>query len=392
MHIAKVCPVSDKIHEAKPGSGISVLAGTMNPPDYTTADFDRNPLMFYYEVTRACDLVCQHCRASAQPCAQPDQLTTDQSKALIDQAAGFDRKPIIVMTGGDPLKRPDIFQLIRHATGQGFEVALTPSATPLATPNALRRARDAGVKRLGISLDGPDAETHDAFRGWRGSFKRTLEMLDDARDIGLSVQINTSITRRNFPKLDAMAELLARREIVMWSVFFLVPVGRGTALERISPEEYEIAFAKLWHHARSQPYAVKTTEAPHYRRYVLQQSGDPLAGPAGRPSSRRDVGHRAPLGVRDGKGILFVGYNGEILPAGFLPVHCGRFPKDSVVEAYLHHPSFRALRNPDEFSGKCGYCEFRQICGGSRSRAFAVTGDMLASEPDCVYQPTRAAA
>jgi AdoMet-dependent heme synthase len=359
----------------------------MTPTPYTTADFDRSPLMFYYEVTQACDLVCRHCRASAQKAAHPDQLSTEQSKALIDQIAGFERKPIIVMTGGDPLKRPDIFELISYAKGNGFDVALTPSATPLATRDALRKAKRAGVRRLGISLDGPDAETHDAFRGWSGSFERTLHMLEDARNIGLSVQINTSITARNFHTLDALAELLARQDIAMWSVFFLVPVGRGQELERITPAEYEIAFEKLWHYAQTMPYAVKTTEAPHYRRYVLQQSGDPLAGPGGRTDKDRDAGHRAPLGVRDGKGIMFVGYNGEIYPAGFLPVSCGRFPNDSVTDVYRIHPTFRALRDPDQFNGKCSYCEFRHLCGGSRSRAYAVTGDMLAAEPDCTYQP-----
>ena len=360
-----------------------------NPLNYSNADFDRAPLMFYYEVTQACDLVCKHCRASAQETPRPDELSTEQSKELIDQAAEFPRKPIIVMTGGDPLKRPDIFELIKYATGQGFEVALTPSATPLATRDALAKARDAGVNRLGISLDGPNAKTHDAFRGWSGSFDRTLEMLNDADSLGLSVQINTSITRRNFGAIDEMADLLAKRKIVMWSVFFLVPVGRGQDLERITAEDCEVAFEKLWHHAQTQPYAVKTTEAPHYRRYVLQQSGNPLAGPTGHPGASHDVGHRAPLGVRDGKGIMFVSYNGDIYPAGFLPVLCGTFPEDSVVDIYQDQTAFRELRDPDLFSGKCGFCEFRQICGGSRSRAFAVTGDMLASEPDCAYDPER---
>jgi len=358
-----------------------------NPFAYTNADFDRAPLMFYYEVTQACDLVCKHCRASAQEEPHPDELSTEQSKSLIDQVAEFPRKPIIVMTGGDPLKRRDIFDLIRHAREKGLEVALTPSATPLATRDALQQAKDAGIRRLGISLDGPDAETHDAFRGWSGSFERTLQMLDDADPLGLSVQINTSITRSNVDKVDAMAELLAKRTIAMWSVFFLVPVGRGTALQRISGQECEALFAKLWQHAQTQPYAVKTTEAPHYRRYVLQQEGDPLAGPAGHPGSSRDAGHRAPLGVRDGKGIMFVSYNGEIYPAGFLPVLCGRFPEDSVIDVYQKNPSFVSLRDPDQFKGKCGYCEYRQTCGGSRSRAYAITGDMLESEPDCVYLP-----
>jgi len=375
---------------------------------YTSADFAISPLMFYYEVTRACDLVCKHCRASAQACSHPEELTTDQAKALIDQIVTFPHKPNLVLTGGDPLKRSDIFDLIRHAVGAGLQVALTPSATPLATREALQEAKEAGIRRLGISLDGADAKTHDAFRGWEGSFDRTMRMMIDARQLGLSVQINTTITRRNFEQIDHLATLLSTQGIAMWSVFFLIPVGRGIDEERISPEQYEEAFERLWIQAGRQPYGIKTTEAPHYRRFVLQRQGDPLAGPTvGRSSNlprdgggdrqlgnlprtqlpSRDRGHRAPLGVRDGNGIMFVGHTGEIFPAGFLPIECGRFPQASVVDAYQNHPTFLALRDPGQFGGDCGVCEYRYICGGSRSRAYAVTGDPLAGEPDCVYQP-----
>jgi len=354
---------------------------------YEQADFGRNPLMFYYEVTLACDLVCKHCRASAQEEADPEQLNTEQSKALIDQVATFPRRPMMVLTGGDPLKRADLFELIRHAIGQGLQLALTPSATPLATSEAFEKVRQAGVRRLGISLDGADAQTHDAFRGFEGSFERTMEMLEDARQLQMAVQVNTSITRRNVHQVDAIAELLADKGIAMWAVFFLVPVGRGVEEQRIEPEQYETVFERLWHHARVQPYSVKTTEAPHYRRFVLQQGGDPLAGPQGQDESAARRGHRAPLGVGDGKGIMFVSHNGEIYPAGFLPLLCGRFPKDSVVEVYQNHPTFRALRNPDGFKGRCGICEYRHVCGGSRARAYAVTGDPLQTEPDCVYLP-----
>jgi radical SAM protein len=358
----------------------------MNANEYQYADFAHSPLMFYYEITQACDLVCKHCRASAQPGAHPSELTTSQSKALIDQLSTFRRPPILVMTGGDPLKRPDLFELIRYATSTGLQVALTPSATALATSSALRSAREAGVSRLGISLDGPDAAIHDAFRGWAGSFDRTLQMLDDALELRLGVQVNTSITRRNFEQIDDMADLLATRGISMWSVFFLIPVGRGVEEERITPAEYEIAFERLWHHAQRQPYSVKTTEAPHYRRYVLQQHSNPLSMPNGRTDGAG--GHRAPLGVGDGKGIMFVSHSGEIYPAGFLPLCCGRFPQDSVVDVYQNHPLFRSLRDPDRFKGKCGICEFRYVCGGSRSRAYAVTGDPLETEPDCLYTPS----
>ncbi len=247
--------------------------------------------------------------------------------------------------------------------------------------------REAGVRRLGVSLDGADAPTHDALRGWEGSFARTMQMLRNARELNMAVQINTTITRSNVHQVDAIAELLAGQGIAMWSVFFLVPVGRGVEQQRISAQEYEQVFARLWDHAQHQPYAVKTTEAPHYRRFVLQRGGDPLAEPKGSPDSAARRGHRAPLGVGDGKGIMFVGHTGEIYPAGFLPLCCGRFPKDSVVEVYQHHSTFLALRDPDRFKGCCGICEYRHVCGGSRARAYAVTGDFLAAEPDCVYVP-----
>lgn len=379
-----------------PGLGAGNEAVAMQQGEYTQEDFAHSPLMFYYELTQACDLVCKHCRASAQENPHPLELHTDQSKRLIEQVATFPRRPMLVLTGGDPLKRADLFELVRHAAGLGLYVALTPSATPLATPEAFREAKASGVRALGISLDGADASTHDAFRGWEGSFARTLAMLACARQLDLPVQVNTTITRRNFHQIDQMAEFLSGQGIAMWSVFFLVPVGRGVQEERISPEQYEIAFERLWHHACRQPYAVKTTEAPHYRRWVLQHGGDPLApkptggqvpGPITHALSGARRLHRAPLGVGDGKGVMFVSHIGEIYPAGFLPLACGRFPEVSVVDTYQNHPTFRALRDPDRFRGTCGVCEYRYVCGGSRARAYAVWGDPLGPEPDCVFVP-----
>jgi len=381
---------------------------------YTTADFDHSPLMFYYETTTACDLVCKHCRASAQEAADPAQLNTEQSKRLLSQIAQFPKRPMVVLTGGDPLKRPDLMELIAHGRSAGLEMALTPSATPLATREAFQRVCAAGIRRLGISLDGPNAAAHDAFRGWEGSFERTKEMLLTARELGMAVQINTTVCRRNVDLLDEMSEFLVPFDIAMWALFFLIPVGRGHDEERIKAEEYELVFEKLYRWSQTMPYAVKTTEAPHYRRYVMQRGGDPLAGPrqkssieqgAGRsevrgqrsdlrpPTSDLDGshrrGHRAPLGVSDGKGIMFVSHIGEIFPAGFLPICCGRFPNDNVVEVYQKHPVFLDLRTPSRFKGKCGVCEYNTICGGSRSRAYGVTGDALESEPDCLYVPEK---
>ncbi len=347
-------------------------------------DFAHSPFVVFYELTQACDLVCEHCRACAQPLRDPDELSEAQSRGLIDELARFPRPPLLVFTGGDPLKRPDVYDLVEHGVARGLEVAMTPSATPLVTAEALERLHDAGLHRLAVSLDGVDAATHDAFRGVAGSFARTREIMADARRLGLPLQANTTVTATNVHQIDALAELLAGEAIVLWSVFFLVPVGRGEPLARIAPPEHEEAFARLWFHAQRQPYGIKTTEAPHYRRFVLRARGNPQAAPAAVAPGQRQ---RAPLGINDGKGILFISHRGAIYPSGFLPVVCGRFPRDSVVETYQQSPFFRMLRDGNRLRGKCGRCEFRHVCGGSRARAYALTGDLLAAEPDCTYQP-----
>jgi MoaA/NifB/PqqE/SkfB family radical SAM enzyme len=339
-------------------------------------DLDRSPLIAFYELTRACDLVCVHCRACAQRSAAPGELTTRQARSLVDRLASFPEPPMLVLTGGDPLKRPDVFELIDHAVASGLETAITPSATPLVTPEALRRLRDAGIARLAVSLDGADAPTHDRMRGVAGSFDHTLRILAEARALGIPLQVNTTLHPANFDQIAEMADRVEQLGVVLWSVFFIVPVGRATDGLRLSGEQHELAFARLYDESRRRPYAIKTTEAPHYRRFLLQQARTGGAGHRGRP-----------LGVNDGKGILFIGHTGRIHPSGFLPIDCGQFPDDDPVAVYQDSPIFRRLRAPDSFSGKCGRCEFRHVCGGSRARAYAVTGDPFASEPDCTYIP-----
>ncbi len=357
------------------------IPGDFKP--YTRDDFPYSPLLVFYEVTRACDLVCKHCRASAQPERHPEELTHEQSLQLIDQLASFPRPPMLVFTGGDPAKRADIYDLIRHGAARGLEVSLTPSATPLVTTEVVHGLAEAGLHRLAVSLDGADAPTHDAFRGVEGTFERALRIIRDARATGLPVQVNTTITRYNVAQVDAMASLLATLDIALWSVFFLIPVGRGLAEQRIRPDEYEGVFEQLWDAAQAGHFGVKTTEAHHYRRFVLQRKGNPQKMPT------RDGGsyERAPLGINDGKGVMFVSHIGEVQPSGFMPIVCGRFPAESVVEVYQNSETFRSLRDPNQFGGKCGVCEYRQVCGGSRARALAVTGDPLGPEPDCTYVP-----
>ncbi len=356
------------------------------PAVRAATDFSESPLLVFYEVTQACDLVCQHCRASAQARPLPDELSTEHALTLLDQLGEFPTPPKLVLTGGDPLKRRDIFELIAYAVWVGLDVSLTPSATPLVTPHALRRLREAGISRLAISLDGADAATHDALRGVAGSFDRSLDILADARDLGLELQVNTTLTSANVGQLDRLARFLAGQDIAMWSVFFLVPVGRAAQLARLTADQCEAAFARLWHHTQVQPYAIKTTEAPHYRRFVIQQQQEQehaLASTAGRGVSRRFVS----AGVNDGRGIMFVNHAGLIYPSGFLPLVCGVYPLEHLVTIYQQSPLLRSLRDPDRVEGKCRLCEFRRICGGSRARAYAVTGNLFAQEPDCNYVP-----
>ena len=355
-------------------------------------DFDERPFIVIWETTQACDLACVHCRACAQPVRNALELSTDEAKRLIDEVAALGA-PVFVLTGGDPLKRPDIFELVKYATTSGVRISLTPSATPLLTQEAILELKQCGLARLAISLDGPWADIHDAFRRVPGSYDWTLRAVRRAREIGLPVQINTTITRHNLQYLDSMIALLEQLDIVLWSVFFLVPTGRGSAIDLISAEEFEQVFEKLYKTSQRVNFDIKSTEAQHYRRFLLQRRTEKKRKVNGRPAaamiglSTPDGIGRAPRGINDGKGFVFISHLGEIFPSGFLPVSAGNVRKQSLAELYRHSPLFVSLRDSANLGGKCGICEFREVCGGSRARAYAVTGDAFAEEPCCTWQP-----
>lgn len=352
-------------------------------------DFSEAPFLVIWEVTQACDLACVHCRASATPGRHPLELTAQESLGLLDQVREFGH-PLMVFTGGDPLKRPDLFALLKRSVDLGLRTTVTPSATPLLTGEAVERFRECGVARMAVSLDGPDASSHDGFRRVAGSFDRTLAALAHARRIGLDTQVNTTVTRRNAHRLPEIAELVAAQAARLWSVFFLVVTGRALQTDDLSAEEYERVFGLLYELAGTTPLDIKTTEAQHYRRYVAQrrkQEGEKTpAGPlADAPGP--ETGWRRQAGINDGKGFVFISHTGEIYPSGFLPVSAGNVRRDSLAEAYRNSPLFLALRDPDRLGGKCGRCQYRRLCGGSRSRAYALQGDWLAADPRCVYEP-----
>ena len=361
---------------------------TMNP-QINTIDFNERPFIAIWEVTQACDLACVHCRASAQPDRHPMELSTDEGKELIDQIAAL-RVPVFVLTGGDPIKRPDLFELIGHAQQAGVRVSLTPSATPLLTREIVIRLKEAGLARLAVSMDGATAETHDAFRGMSASFARTLDAVRWANEIGLPVQINTTFSRRNIGEIDAIVALMETLRITLWSVFFLVPTGRGKLNDLLSADEFEQVFGRVYSLSKTANFDIKTTEAQHYRRFLLQNRAAERRAGAGTPATEgktADAIGRAPRGLNDGKGFLFISHTGEVFPSGFLPLSAGNIRKQELGVIYRDSPLFQSLRDTSNLEGKCCACEFKEICGGSRSRAYALTGNPNAEEPCCSYIP-----
>jgi AdoMet-dependent heme synthase len=351
-------------------------------------NFDESPFLVIWEVTQACDLACAHCRACAVPGRSPLELSTAEGFRLLETVRRFN-DPLMVFTGGDPLKRPDLFTLLTKSIDLGLRTTVTPSATPLLTPAAIRRFKDIGVARMAISLDGPDAASHDGFRRVRGSYDYTLAALSEARRIGLDTQINTTVTQYNRSRLGEISDLVEQFGARLWSVFFLVTTGRASRQDDLSAEEYENVFAFLYELSKKVPFDIKTTEAQHYRRYVVQRRKAEGRGAAAMPAPN-PIARQA--GINDGKGLVFISHAGEIYPSGFLPISAGNVRRDCLIETYRRSPLFQRLRSSDQLGGKCGACEFRNLCGGSRSRANALTGDYMAADPSCVYVPAPAAA
>ena len=376
-------------------------------PSLAAVDFSQTPFVAIWETTRACDLACRHCRAEAIPEALPGELSTREGFQVLDELSRMGT-PICVLSGGDPAKRPDLCELVSHGAGLGMRMATIPAATPLLTRTLVQNLKDAGLAQMALSLDGPSAQVHDTFRGVPGAFDRTIQGTSYAREVGLPLQINSTFSSYNLEHFDAMAALVREVGAVFWEVFFLVPMGRGKDLGQLNADQFEQLFEKLARYAHGVGFIVKITEAPHYRRFLMQQHqkqggarpGGPPAGESRREQGelpwhmRRDFGPGgsiglAPKGVNAGNGHLFVSYCGDVFPSGFLPLPCGNIRETSLREIYRTHPVFLELRDVWRIKGKCGICGVRDLCGGSRARAYAMTGDYLAEEPFCAYEPRR---
>lgn len=355
--------------------------GSVKPTRYV---FDRAPMLVYWELTRACGLACRHCRAEAIATRDPLELDTAECVGVLDGISEFGRPlPHVVFTGGDPLRRPDLLTLIRAATARGIGSSLAPSATVDLTAEVLRDARAAGTQAISLSIDGPDARRHDTFRRVAGTFAATIRALREAREAGIAVQVNTLVTADNVDDLPAIAELLAPLDVMRWSLFFLIRVGRGAGLREISPARSERLFRWLLDLEPRVPFQIKTTEAMHYRRVAVRRME--AAGLDGAAIAKTPVGRG--FGVRDGNGIVFIAHDGGVSPSGFLPLVAGNVRERSLVDIYRSAPLFTRLRDTGELGGKCGRCAYRAICGGSRARAYAWTGDPLGADPLCPYEP-----
>ena len=341
------------------------------------------PRLVAWEVTRACDLACQHCRAVAQAVADPRQLSTTEGARLIDQIAAFGEPVILILTGGDPLKRPDIFDLAARATQAGLRVVMSPSGTQV-TPATVAELRRVGVQRISVSLDGSTPALHDGFRRVPGAFEAATASLAYAREGGLPFQINTTVTRHNQHDLEAMLDTAIALGAVTWDVFMLVPTGRGTVQMEISPAEYEAALHFVLDAAGRAPIQVKTTCAPHYKRIQIEDRRQ-------RPTTARGGGHGHPhgfsRGCMAGFGFCFVSHIGEVGGCGYLPLLAGNVRETPLPTIYRDAPLFQSLRDPNLLQGRCGQCEYRMLCGGCRARALGATGNYLDEEPFCTYTP-----
>jgi AdoMet-dependent heme synthase len=374
-------------------------------------EYGERPHVVIWETTRACDRDRSRCWDDGPPSGNAVDLSTQEARRLIEEIAAL-RVPVLVLSGDDPLKRADIFELVEHAASRGVQTTVALCATPLLTRRAIAELKRRGLARMAIHLEGSNTTLHDGICGVPGSYQETMRAIRWARELELPLQVNSTLTRRNVADVEAMIHLLERLEIVLWSVSFLPPAGRGHVQEQISAEEFEKVFQQLYDASQRVRFEIRTTEAPHYCRFALQRRveelrrralGDASVGSlhtvtSGTMLQNAVLASLSPLclsdhvaglprGLNDGKGCVFVSHRGEVYPSGFLPLSGGNIREESLAEIYRHSPLFVALRDSEQLEGKCSICEFREVCGGSRGRAFAVTGNPFAQDPCCTYVP-----
>lgn len=339
------------------------------------------PHLIFLETTRACNMKCPHCRASATQARMPDELTTDEIKRLIDEASSFS-KPIFVLSGGEPLSRLDIYEIASYGDKRGLKMTLATNAS-LINEDVASRLKSSGIKRVAVSIYGSTPKLHDSFCGTEGAFDATFKGIENIKRSGMELQINTTITKRNLKDIMNIAGWAVETGAQALHLFFLVPTGRGKGLEgdEITPDEYEKAFNEIYDFSKNMnKIHVKATCAPHYFRILHQK---------GKPSQPSHSFSAMTKGCLAGSGVCFVSYKGEVYPCGYFPVLAGSIRETNFKDIWLNSPLFLSLRDESKLKGKCGACEFKLVCGGCRARAYACYGDYLEEEPYCAHTPRR---
>lgn len=391
-----------------PATGAPSRRPAARPVRVQRHDPAERPMLVTWEATRACALACRHCRAEAVPLRSPFELDLEEAKALMDEAAAFGQPAVIfIITGGDCFERPDLAELAAYGTHLGLHVALSPSGTDKLTKEALAELQGVGVNVISLSVDGATAATHDAFRGLERTFDRTIAGWEAARELGMRVQINSVVARHNVHELPDIAALVRDHGAMTWSGFLLVPTGRGVDLGALDADEVEDVLGAFYDMGEAVP--VRTTEGHHFRRVCLQRQvladrgieGEEMMrimgyGPLYRQLRERiaelglDSGlrrRRPPITVSSGSGFVFVSHTGEVTPSGFLEKSAGNVRDSSLTEIYRHSEVFTGVRDPGLLKGRCGACEYKAVCGGSRARAYNMTGDLHAEDASCAYRP-----
>lgn len=361
-----------------------------SPPPDDDAQPSAPPLrLVFWESTAACNLACVHCRRlEVSRERSKHDLTTAQAKAMIDSLVQLDQ-PILVFSGGEPLMRPDFFELASYAREQGVPTALATNGT-IMDDSIARQIVASGVRRVSMSFDGPDATTHDAFRGVEGAFESTRSGFTQLRRAGMSMQVNTTITRKNVAFMDRMHQLAIDLGAEALHLFMLVPVGCGMTLSddvKLTAAEYEWALRWIAVRSRESKLHLKATCAPHYFRITRQMASEEKAG--GEPTGGRDAMRAMTKGCLAGQAVCFVSHTGEVFPCGYLPVSSGNVRETPLTEIWRSSAIFAELRDDSKLEGKCGLCEYKRVCMGCRARAFAETGSYLAAEPNCAHVPVR---
>lgn len=360
--------------------------------------------MVAWEVTRSCNLACVHCRASSLRGPYGGELTTDNCLKLLDDIATAG-KPVIILTGGEPLLRSDIYEIAAYGDSLGLRMVLATNGT-LATEQIAAKMLESGIKRVSVSIDGKDAAHHDAFRNVPGAFEGALRGIEAMKKAGLAFQINTTITRMNIAQIADILKLAVTIGAAAHHIFLLVPTGRGKEMsgQAISPEEYEKTLNWLYEESLSCPIQLKATCAPHYHRILRQRGKGQESGVAiqemeskrqaaavrGHGAGSEGEGnhlHATTRGCLGGSSFCFISHTGQVQPCGYLELDCGQIKKMTFAAIWKHSPQLQELRDLNTYKGKCGRCEFIRVCGGCRARAYEITGDHLEEEPFCIYQP-----